>query len=131
MSQEATEAVGGPAEESSEWRKPKALTAPMRVIAEEREKHELTHVPYRAWYKFCVWARGRNTAHRKKVEESGGVPRICLDYHFMGTDDAKASENPIWVVVNEPTGEKFARLVGRKGMGQEGEMDWVVKDLVE
>jgi hypothetical protein len=34
-------------------------------------------------------------------------------------------------VVNESTGEKFARLVGRKGMGQDGEMDSVVKDLVE
>ena len=38
---------------------------------------------------------------------------------------------PILVVVNESTGEKFARLVGKKGLGQEGEMDWVVKDLVE
>ena len=49
----------------------------------------------------------------------------------MGKDDQKAGENPLWVAVNESTGEICSRLVGRKGMGQEGEMDWVVKDLAE
>jgi len=94
LSQEATGEILEPVDEGNEWRKPKALTAPMRVTAEEKQKHELTHVPYRPWCKFCVWARGRNTAHRKKrAEESGGVPRVCLDYNLIGKDDQKASEN--------------------------------------
>ena len=71
-------------------------------------------------------------SHSGKLEESeGGVPRVNMDYHLMGKDDEKARENPMLVVVNENTKEKFARLTGKKGMGEGGEMDWLVKDLVE
>ena len=119
-------------EEGEEWRKPKAFTSPMRVTADERALHELTHIPYKPWCKYCVWARARNMPHGGKVEGTeGGVPRVSMDYHFMGKDDEKAHENPMLVVVNERTKEKFARLTGKKGMGEGGEMDWLVKDLAE
>ena len=29
------------------------------------------------------------------------------------------------------TGERYARATGRKGVGQEGEMDWLIKDMSE
>ena len=35
------------------------------------------------------------------------------------------------VMVNEKTGDKYARAVGRKGVGTEGEMDWLIKDIHE
>ena len=41
------------------------MTAPMKWSDKEREEHELTHTPFRAWCPFCVRARGRNTSHRK------------------------------------------------------------------
>ncbi len=51
------------AEEGEEWRKPKSLTSPMRVTAEERALHDLTHIPYKPQCKYCVWARARHMAH--------------------------------------------------------------------
>ena len=99
-SSDLSQKVAG-SEEGEEWRKPKSLTSPMRVTAEERALHDLTHMPYKPWCKYCVWARARNMAHTKKDEDAeGGVPRVSMDYHFMGKDDEKAHENPMLVVVN-------------------------------
>ena len=55
-------------EEGEEGREAKSARSPVKVSSEEREKHELTHTPFRAWCKFCVQGRGTNEAHRKKQE---------------------------------------------------------------
>ena len=85
-------------EDGEEGRPARGLTAPTKVSKQEREEHERTHTPYRAWRKYCVWARGRNTPHMSKKEEddeaSRTVPRISMDYFFMGDADMKASANP-------------------------------------
>ena len=52
-----------------------------------------------------------------------------MDYFFMSQADEKAQDNPMIVMVDEGTGQKYARAVGHKGLGQEHEMDWVVKDM--
>ena len=49
----------------------------------------------------------------------------------MSTQDEEDKANPMIIVLNERTGEKYARLTGRKGLGQEGEMDWLIKDMSE
>ncbi len=122
--------------EGEEGRDSKGLRAPQRVGRKEREDHERTHTPYRSWCKCCVWARGMKMAHRRQNregEEDGleKVPRVSMDYWFMGEEDREAGENPLIVVVNERTGEKYARAVGRKGVGTEGEMDWLIKAISE
>ena len=38
----------------------------------------------------------------------------------MSKQDEDAKENPILVVLNEDTNEKYARATGRKGVGTEG-----------
>ena len=120
-------------EEGEEGRLARGITAPMRVSDREREEHELTHTPYRAWCPYCVRARGKNTSHRKSKDEDKDkqveVPRISMDYFFMSQEDEKASSNPIMVMVDENTGEKYARAVGQKGIGKDHEMDWLVKDM--
>ena len=119
--------------EAEESREPATLRAPHRASREEREKHELTHTPYRAWCPYCVRARGRNSPHRTRSEElkRGGVPRISLDYFFVSRADEAASANPVLVMLDEGTGERYARAVGKKGLGSDGEMDWLVKDAAE
>ena len=81
--------------------------------------------------------RGNNDSHKskKKDEEEEGrdmaVPRVSMDYFFLSTEDEKASRNPMLAMVDEGTGEKYARAVGNKGMkGGDGEnMDWLIRDL--
>ena len=70
-------------------------------------------------------------AHRRgtKDEEESTVPRISMDYFYMSQKDEEAKDNPILVVVNESSGEKYARAAGQKGVGSEGKQQWLIKDL--
>ena len=59
------------------------------------------------------------------------VPKISMDYFFMNQDDEKASENLMLLMVDETGGNRYMRAVGRKGLGNNNEMDWLIKDLDE
>merc|ERR1712051_392369 len=68
LSQEmATEEVEdeGRIEEGEEGREPVRLPTPIRVSKAEREEHELTHTPFRAWCEHCVRCRARNAPHKR------------------------------------------------------------------
>ena len=78
--------------------------------------------------------------HRSKLErgadgeqedERSRVPRVDMDYCFMSQEDEKAGENPVTLMVDEETGDKYARAVGNKGIGEDGEREWLVKDVSE
>ena len=55
-------------EEGEEGREAVAAPAPRAPSRLERDQHDLTHTPYRAWCPHCVRMRGRNTAHRQNVK---------------------------------------------------------------
>ena len=138
LSQEkATVTEKGEAEKSvdefstdDEGRAPRKLRDVTRVSREEREEHEITHTPYRSWCDYCVKARARNAQHaRGRSPEKSGVPKVSMDYFYMSSQDEAASTNPLIVMLDEETKEKYARAVGRKGLGEEGSMDWLVKDM--
>ena len=48
-----------------------------------------------------------------------------------GREDMKASDNPSLVMIDEETGNKYMRMVDQTGLGKEGEMSWVIKDMHE
>ena len=52
-----------------------------------------------------------------------------MDYFFMSQKDEKASANPIMVMVDERTGEKYARAVGHKGISKDQDMEWLIKGM--
>ena len=49
----------GNREEGEEAGESRGLRAPLKVSKEQRDAHERTHTPYRAWCRHCVRARGR------------------------------------------------------------------------
>ena len=49
----------------------------------------------------------------------------------MSKSDEEAKDNPLMCMVDEHTGDKFARAVGQKGTGSEGEMNWLLHDMVD
>ena len=59
------------------------------------------------------------------------MPRISMDYFFLSTQDAEAKDNPMIAMVDESTGEKYARAAGKKGAGTSGEMDWLLMDMAD
>lgn len=69
-------------------KKVKTIKAPEQPSIREREEHEITHMPYRTWCDACVKGKAVTPHHRKLPEEhksiQGGIPRISMDYLFMG-----------------------------------------------
>ena len=114
-------------------RVPKTVHGPKRVSKAERDAHNATHIPYRDWCPHCVKGRGRSTAHKKQTEEDketdNKVPRILMDYFYMTEEDRKAHRNPLICIIDEETKERYARAVGQKGLGENREMDWLIKDV--
>ena len=49
----------------------------------------------------------------------------------MSQDEEKASENPLMVMIDEQHGNRYMRAVGKKGLGEGNEMDWLIKDMHE
>ena len=120
-------------EEDEEGRAPVGIREPREASKAERAEHELTHTPYRDWCPHCVVARGRNRQHRMIKDKNAEVevPRVAIDYFFMSYQDTHAPKNPHLVVIDEQTGEKFARATGVKGMGDDGEMTWLLKEMLQ
>ena len=48
------------------------------------------------------------------------VARVAFDYFFMSKADEDAKTNPILALVDEKTGERYARAAGEKGAGSDG-----------
>ena len=66
-------------------------------------------------------SRARNAHHRKKSGpdpfDEVKVARVHMDYFFMSREDEAASSNPLFVMADEKSGARYARAVGRKGLG--------------
>jgi hypothetical protein len=133
MADEVEEEQG--TEEDEEGQQPRVMRAPKAPTKAEREEHEATHLPFRSWCTHCLRGRGRNKPHKRQVVDEEldqqKVPKISMDYFFMSQDDEKASENPLLLMADETTGHRYMRAVGRKGIGDNNEMDWLIKDLDE
>ena len=76
-------------EEMDEGRTPIAMTVPEGPSINEREEHELTHIPFRSWCEHCVKGRARSKAHRRrnpeiKREELSKVTRVYMDFYYNG-----------------------------------------------
>ena len=111
LSQEVVaEDVGAMKDEAEEGQGSKGLVAPARVSQAEREEHERTHTPYRAWCPYCVRGWGYKAAHKKQSEaekkeeerEKRGVPRICMDYFYMSAEDETEKNRSWWWLTNTP-----------------------------
>ena len=84
------EGAGG-REESDEWeefgnRKVVRKHDPRQPSQQEKEEHEMTHLPFRSWCRHCIMGRGREEDCRKSMEEERQVPEVHLDYMFMGDE---------------------------------------------
>ena len=62
----------------------KALPAPRVPTQTEIDAHNVTHMPYRSWCKWCVMARRPNSHHRRHPVSNRSCPLRVADYCFMG-----------------------------------------------
>ena len=88
----------------------------MEPTAAEREEHNLTHVPYRAWCKHCVRGRGKSEAHKQlEAEKQHSVPHVSIDYCFLGQDENKCM--PVLVLRDHTSRFTFSEVFPVKGTG--------------
>ena len=59
---------------------PKTLQVPQEPSLEERELHDLTHMPYRAWCPLCVKCKGVGDYHEQTYDKK---PVSQVDYSFI------------------------------------------------
>ena len=135
---EEEEAEGGEEGMEEEAEVAKVRRSPKGPTKREREQHEATHLPYRNWCRHCVRGRGRNRPHaaaRNEEEDDEDkerrVPKISIDYFFMGQEGDRAVEHPMIVMIDEATDNRYMRAVGKKGLGEGTEMEWLIKDMHE
>ena len=61
---------------------------PADPTAKERERHDATHLAFRAWCPVCVAARATEDPHYRATadEKAEGKPQVCADYCHIGDD---------------------------------------------
>ena len=127
---ELPEETGGiEGDEQMEAVEVKARRPPREPTEAEWIKHEATHIPYRSWCQQCVRGRGRCKPHHRRTEADpeNAVPKVSMDYFFLGSEETEAAESPMFVMVDEEKGNRFARMVDHKGL-EEGEAEWLILD---
>ena len=108
--------------------------APIPITPSQREvdDHNVDHLPYRSWCRFCVMGRAVGEAHRSKEEDESKRAVITFDYLFITRgrhdercvdtrDEVKGKEVLLKILVVKDTKSKtvFAHVVSRKGADQE------------
>ena len=62
---------------------PRPLRSPKSPSALERERHNVTHLPYRDWCPYCVAGKRPNSPHRK-IKRTLDLPMMSADYGYYG-----------------------------------------------
>ena len=57
---------------------------PVSPSEAEVKQHELTHLPFRSWWRQCVRAKGKESPHHES--NPSGVSKFATDCMFMGED---------------------------------------------
>ena len=65
------------------------MDSPEGPSKQERETHNLTHIPFRSWCEHCVKGRARKRAHKRrdpeiKKEELKRATRVYMDFYYNG-----------------------------------------------
>ncbi len=115
--------------QSAEGRTARPLTNPRNPTKKEIELHDLTHLPFRGWCKWCIAGRSPNAQHSTRSKEEiseSPIPKIGFDYFYLNEEDRKAKRNPCIAMANESNGALCTLPTGSKGVQW---CEWVIKLL--
>ena len=97
---------------------------PHEPTKEERQSHEATHCPFRAWCEICVKAKSPDGKHAKRAGNPKHIPVIGFDYAFA-TDTLGGPKISMMVATDSIYGSIFAVVARRKG----GQDDYVMQSF--
>ena len=101
-------------EDEEEVREVKAWRDPGRPTKEEVAKHNITHMPFRAWCAACVGGKAKDRLHHSVDGGNKEVPQVVFDYMMGGEGDSETAA--IQVTKDRRSRMIFAHVVPRKGM---------------
>ena len=106
----------------------KTAKDPTAPTSDEREAHNVTHLPYRSWCSTCVEAKGKEDPHYlKKEAEKCDKPTVGLDYKSSG-QSATENDKAMAIVMRDRSARgTVAHICDRKGAAER----WVVSKNVE
>ena len=116
--EEEGEDKGGEVQEpEEEAAAPKYMRDPGEPSQKDRDEHEILHLYYRPWCKWCVMGKGQSDDHMtvpKDIEEIA-IPTISMDYMFLGTKNIKAKDRTVLALFDNRTKSVMALMVHNKG----------------
>ena len=95
---------------------PKYLRQPKQPSKQERELHNMTHIPFQPWCVVCQEAKGRASQH-KKQKTSTKTSKIQLDYAYIRQPQDK-EPTTILTWVESLTGLAGSLMTTKKGITQ-------------
>ena len=93
-------------QEEEETETPMPMTVPCRPSEEEVDRHNLSHLPFRSWCKFCVMGRAQSHPHWQKEKEESGVPVISWDYGYLKEEKEAIKDGEFPMVVWKDSNSK-------------------------
>ena len=93
---------------------PKYLRQPKQPSKQERELHNMTHIPFQPWCVVCQEAKGRASQH-KKQKASTTTSKIQLDYAYIRQPQDK-EPTTILTWVESLTGLAGSLMTTKKGV---------------
>ena len=121
-------------------KRPLVARSPQSPTKQEREEHNVSHLPFRSWCEHCVKGKSKEDAHRRKErrgeKEEDHMPSISMDYCFYsqgGTGNAQGNEEPsgstVLVIRDRDTKSTYSHMVHAKGPGNGWIVDRIVEDI--
>ena len=104
-------------QQSGSAMRPRVLPSPSELSKQQRELHELTHLPYRRWCSVCVQAKGKHSPH-PAVQNRKAL--IKINFAFMSTKEQPGSAATIFTGINVRTQMAMAVLVPSKTVNRFG-----------
>ena len=97
-------------------RAPKPLSQPNEPSEQQRQVHNMTHLPFRSWCPHCVHGKAKE---QQSVKSTDRQPVIQVDYCFVTTGkDSHGSECPqitVLTATDVQTGLGMSAVVPQKG----------------
>ena len=118
--EQVADAGGEPQSESFH---PKYLRQPRQPSKQERELHNMAHIPFQPWCVVCQEAKGRASQHRKQ-RASTKTSKIQLDYAYIRQPQDK-EPTTILTWVESLTGLAGSLMTAKKGVTQ-AQLDAVI-----
>ena len=94
-----------------------AKSLPATPSEEDRERHNLTHVPFRTWCADCIAGQATEDKHKRRKDKPDDrtIATMGLDYCFLGRDNEKDQATTL-ILALKPANCVGASVVPEKGV---------------